>query len=69
MKITLEHLRGVPVEGRAPGYCARGLLIYADRYGVNLRHALQHGIDADELLELTHHDPTIVNLVEHARGR
>lgn len=46
MKVTIAHARSL---GRG-GYCAQGMKVFADKYGLDFKEFVRNGIDEEQLL-------------------
>lgn len=51
MKITLQHLRTIPVEGKKAGYCSKGARLFFERHGLDWEKTKREGIDEEILLK------------------
>jgi hypothetical protein len=50
MKITLQHLRSLPVDGRKSGYCSKGTRLFCERHKLDWDTAKRDGIDEEIVL-------------------
>ena len=50
MKITMQHLRTLPIPGKKAGYCSRGTRQFFERNGLDWDAAKREGIDEEILL-------------------
>lgn len=50
MKITLQHLRTLPVDGKKAGYCSRGTRLFFQRHNLDWDKAKREGIDEEQVL-------------------
>jgi hypothetical protein len=66
MRISLRHLRTIPIDGRKAGYCLEGAKLVCERYGIDWADAKRNGID--EAVLLATGDAQAHALVAHARS-
>lgn len=50
MKITLQHLRSLPVDSKRSGYCSKGTRLFFQRHELDWDTAKTDGIDEEQLL-------------------
>lgn len=67
MKITLQHLRSIPVEGQKSGYCSKGVRLFCDRHGLDWETVKNGGIDEEQVLKTG--DAQAIALVAWAHQR